>query len=70
MRIAIDGIGRVVIPKRFREHLGFLANGELEISEAKGHLARVQTRAFYASIGSRGVAALVTCQRVSDGCCH
>ena len=38
MRTTIDGVGRLVIPKRFRDELGFAAGTELELTVIDGHL--------------------------------
>jgi bifunctional DNA-binding transcriptional regulator/antitoxin component of YhaV-PrlF toxin-antitoxin module len=52
MRVAIDGVGRLVIPKSLREELGVDAPTDLELTVADGRLeltvpdvpARVQER--------------------------
>lgn len=38
MRTTIDAAGRLVVPKRLREELGFAAGAELEIAAVDGHL--------------------------------
>ncbi len=38
MRVAIDGVGRVVIPKPMREALGIDGPTELELTEVNGSL--------------------------------
>lgn len=38
MRVAIDGVGRIVIPKPMREELGIDGPTELEITAANGKL--------------------------------
>jgi AbrB family looped-hinge helix DNA binding protein len=38
MRVAVDGAGRVVIPKRFREHLGLGDGGVAELTLVDGWL--------------------------------
>jgi AbrB family looped-hinge helix DNA binding protein len=38
MRVAIDGVGRIVIPKPMREALGIDGPTELELTEADGRL--------------------------------
>lgn len=38
MRVAIDGVGRVVIPKPMREALGIDGPTELELTEVDGRL--------------------------------
>jgi AbrB family looped-hinge helix DNA binding protein len=38
MRVAIDGVGRVVIPKRLREELGVRGPTELELTAVDGRL--------------------------------
>jgi bifunctional DNA-binding transcriptional regulator/antitoxin component of YhaV-PrlF toxin-antitoxin module len=38
MRVAIDGVGRVVIPKSLREELGVDGPGDLELTAADGRL--------------------------------
>jgi bifunctional DNA-binding transcriptional regulator/antitoxin component of YhaV-PrlF toxin-antitoxin module len=52
MRVAIDGVGRLVIPKSLREELGVDGPADLELTVADGRLeltvsdvpARVQVR--------------------------
>lgn len=38
MRTTIDAAGRLVVPKRLREELGFVAGVELELAAVDGHL--------------------------------
>jgi AbrB family looped-hinge helix DNA binding protein len=38
MRVAIDGVGRIVIPKPMREELGITGPTELELTEVDGRL--------------------------------
>ncbi len=38
MRVAIDGVGRIVIPKPMREELGIDGPTELELTETDGKL--------------------------------
>jgi AbrB family looped-hinge helix DNA binding protein len=38
MRTTIDAAGRLVVPKRLREQLGFAAGTELEVEAVDGHL--------------------------------
>jgi AbrB family looped-hinge helix DNA binding protein len=38
MRIAIDGVGRIVIPKPMREELGIAGPSELELTASDGRL--------------------------------
>ena len=38
MRVTIDAAGRLVVPKRLREQLGFAAGAELELTAVDGHL--------------------------------
>lgn len=38
MRTTIDVAGRLVVPKRLREQLGFSAGSELEVTAVDGHL--------------------------------
>lgn len=38
MRVAIDAVGRIVIPKPMREELGIDGPTELELTEHDGHL--------------------------------
>jgi AbrB family looped-hinge helix DNA binding protein len=38
MRVAIDGVGRIVIPKPMREELGIDGPTELELTQADGKL--------------------------------
>jgi len=38
MRVAIDGVGRIVIPKPMREELGIAGPTELELTTADGRL--------------------------------
>jgi AbrB family looped-hinge helix DNA binding protein len=38
MRVAIDGVGRIVIPKPMREALGIDGPTELELTETDGRL--------------------------------
>jgi AbrB family looped-hinge helix DNA binding protein len=38
MRVAIDGVGRIVIPKSMREELGITGPTELELTERDGAL--------------------------------
>ncbi len=38
MRVAIDGVGRLVIPKALREELGVSGPTELELTAADGRL--------------------------------
>ena len=38
MRVAIDGVGRIVIPKPMRDALGIDGPTELELTEADGKL--------------------------------
>ncbi len=52
MRVAIDAVGRLVVPKRLREELGITGPTELELTAADGRLeatmpdvpARVEVR--------------------------
>jgi AbrB family looped-hinge helix DNA binding protein len=48
MRVAIDGVGRLVIPKRLRDELGVRGPTELELTAVDGRLevtvADVQAR--------------------------
>jgi len=38
MRVAIDGVGRIVIPKQIREELGIAGPCELELTGVDGRL--------------------------------
>jgi AbrB family looped-hinge helix DNA binding protein len=38
MRVAIDGVGRIVIPKPMRDELGINGPSELELTEVDGKL--------------------------------
>jgi AbrB family looped-hinge helix DNA binding protein len=38
MRATIDAAGRLVVPKRLRDELGFAAGAELELTAVDGHL--------------------------------
>jgi AbrB family looped-hinge helix DNA binding protein len=38
MRTTIDAAGRLVVPKRLREELGFAPGTELELTAVDGHL--------------------------------
>jgi bifunctional DNA-binding transcriptional regulator/antitoxin component of YhaV-PrlF toxin-antitoxin module len=38
MRVAIDGVGRLVIPKPMREELGVVGPTELELTSSEGKL--------------------------------
>jgi AbrB family looped-hinge helix DNA binding protein len=38
MRVAIDGVGRIVIPKSLREELGIDGPADLELTAADGRL--------------------------------
>ncbi len=38
MRTTIDAAGRLVVPKRLRDELGFTAGAELEVAAVDGHL--------------------------------
>ena len=38
MRATIDAAGRLVVPKRLREELGFAAGAELEVAAVDGRL--------------------------------
>lgn len=38
MRTTIDAAGRLVVPKRLRDELGFAAGAELELTAVDGHL--------------------------------
>jgi AbrB family looped-hinge helix DNA binding protein len=38
MQVSIDGAGRVVVPKRIRDELGFSPETPLEIDVVEGHL--------------------------------
>lgn len=38
MRVAIDGAGRIVVPKAMRERLGVAGRSELELEEGDGQL--------------------------------
>lgn len=38
MRVAIDGSGRIVVPKVFRDRLGVVGRSELELEEGDGQL--------------------------------
>jgi AbrB family looped-hinge helix DNA binding protein len=38
MRVAIDGVGRIVIPKPMREELGIAGPSELELTATDGRL--------------------------------
>jgi AbrB family looped-hinge helix DNA binding protein len=38
MRVAIDGVGRIVIPKPMRDELGIVGPTELELSASDGTL--------------------------------
>ncbi len=45
MRATIDGAGRLVVPKRLRDELGFAAGTELELTAVNGALeVRVPSR--------------------------
>jgi AbrB family looped-hinge helix DNA binding protein len=45
MRATIDGAGRLVVPKRLRDELGFAAGTELELAAVNGALeVRVPSR--------------------------
>ena len=45
MRATIDGAGRLVVPKRLRDELGFAAGTELELAVVNGALeVRVPSR--------------------------
>jgi len=38
MRVAIDAVGRLVVPKRLRDELGITGPAELELTAADGRL--------------------------------
>ncbi|HEY4809633.1 MAG TPA: AbrB/MazE/SpoVT family DNA-binding domain-containing protein [Solirubrobacteraceae bacterium] len=38
MRVAIDGVGRIVIPKQMRDELGIMGPTELELNASDGKL--------------------------------
>ncbi|MGI8729079.1 MAG: hypothetical protein ACR2LK_03675 [Solirubrobacteraceae bacterium] len=38
MRVGIDGVGRLVVPKQLRDELGLKGAGELELELADGRL--------------------------------
>jgi bifunctional DNA-binding transcriptional regulator/antitoxin component of YhaV-PrlF toxin-antitoxin module len=58
MRVAIDGVGRLVIPKTLRDELGVRGAAELELTAADGRLeltvadvpARVEDRDGFPAI--------------------
>ncbi len=37
-QVAVDGFGRIVLPKKLREHLGLESGTLLEIEEARGEI--------------------------------
>lgn len=38
MRVAIDGSGRIVVPKAWRDRLGVVGRSELELEEGDGQI--------------------------------
>lgn len=42
MKVAIDQFGRVLIPKKIRDHLGITPGSEMSIQEAKNGVVKLQ----------------------------
>jgi AbrB family looped-hinge helix DNA binding protein len=55
MRTTIDGAGRLVVPKRFRDELGFAAGTELELTVVDGHLEITVPSSVQLEDGPHGV---------------
>ena len=55
MRTTIDGAGRLVVPKRLREQLGFAAGTELEVEAVDGRLEVVMPSRVREEEGPHGV---------------
>jgi len=55
MRTTIDAAGRLVVPKRLREQLGFAAGTELEITAVDGHLEVAIPSRVHVAEGPNGV---------------
>ena len=55
MRTTIDAAGRLVIPKKFRDELGLVAGGELELDAVDGRLEITVPSRVHLEDGPRGV---------------
>jgi AbrB family looped-hinge helix DNA binding protein len=74
MRVAIDGVGRIVIPKPMREELGIAGPTELEVTATDGRLelsvpyvdAHLEDRDGFAVIVRDGPARTLTAQMTRE----
>ena len=55
MRTTIDAAGRLVVPKRLRDELGFAAGAELELSAVDGRLEVAVPSRVHVEDGPHGV---------------
>lgn len=55
MRTTIDAAGRLVVPKRLREQLGFTVGTELEITAVDGHLEVAIPSRVHVDEGPHGI---------------
>jgi AbrB family looped-hinge helix DNA binding protein len=55
MRTTIDTAGRLVVPKRLREQLGFAAGTEVELTAVDGHLEVAIPSRVHVDEGPHGV---------------
>lgn len=55
MRATIDSAGRLVVPKRIREELGFAPGSELELTVVDGHLEVAVPSRVRVEQGAHGV---------------